>query len=107
MLNYLSFAIQIFVLFFRFLFSIDSQIKKKIVHTTKFRLDKIDEITGKFAMDYALKLDEIQKYAQGRGKLEYEFSHKGARGIQLEFEPKRSKKEQNDKDNDRDVQSKN
>lgn len=58
-------------------------------------------------MDYALKLDEVQKYAEGKGKLQYEFSNKGGRGVTLVFEPKRLQKGQKQSDENRNVQSKN
>jgi leucyl-tRNA synthetase len=76
-------------------------IDKKTVHTVRYQLDKIREMTRKDAVDYALKLGDVEKYAQGRGRLQIDYKNKGARGIQVDINKKKQKnKQQNFMDED-------
>lgn len=64
-------------------------------------MDKIREMTRKDAVDYALKLGDVEKYAQGRGRLQIDYKNKGARGIQVDINKKKQKnKQQNFMDED-------
>lgn len=84
--------------------SINIQIKDDIIYTCKYPLKQMNEVTKSVALDIALKLDEVQEYANGRTPTRSYFSRRGPHvTLLLDFDQKQKQSDNDEEQEDDEI----